>query len=54
LVAGTEEIVGQHLPLIQAISAGDGDAAMRLAMEHNETEGAVLVNHLNESPRRSA
>jgi DNA-binding GntR family transcriptional regulator len=54
LVAGTEEIVGQHLPLIQAISAGDGEAAMRFVMEHNETEGAVLVNHLNESPRRSA
>jgi len=54
LAAGAEEILQQHLPLIESICAGDGEAAMRAAMEHNETEGAVLVNHLNESPRRAA
>ncbi|MDF0731609.1 GntR family transcriptional regulator [Pseudomonas entomophila] len=40
------QIMDQHQPLIEAIEAMDEQAAMNCAMQHNETEGAILVEHL--------
>ncbi|WP_462402799.1 GntR family transcriptional regulator [Pseudomonas sp. Marseille-QA0332] len=46
LVSEGAEIISQHLPLMEAIKAKDAQAAMNAAMQHNETEGAILVEHL--------
>ncbi|GLO51362.1 GntR family transcriptional regulator [Pseudomonas putida] len=46
LISEGAEIMSQHLPLIEAIEAKDIQAAMNSAMQHNETEGAILVEHL--------
>ncbi|TED73941.1 GntR family transcriptional regulator [Pseudomonas aeruginosa] len=46
LVSEGSEIISQHQPLIDAIEAKDVQAAMSSAMHHNETEGAILVDHL--------
>ncbi|MGQ0730347.1 GntR family transcriptional regulator [Acidovorax sp.] len=49
LVTTSDEIIAQHTPLIEAIRVGDAALAMRAAMEHNDSEGAVLVEHLKQS-----
>lgn len=54
LVVEGDEIVAQHLPLIEAIRAGDAEQAMRAAMEHNDTEGFILVEHLKQSELQPA
>lgn len=54
LVADGNKIIFQHLPLIEALRAGDAEAAMLAAMKHNETEGAVLVEHLKQSELKTA
>lgn len=46
LVSEDAEIMAQHLPLIEAIESKDIDAASTAAMQHNESEGAILVRHL--------
>jgi DNA-binding GntR family transcriptional regulator len=54
LVADGDEIITQHMPLIEAIRAGDPQAAMLAAMQHNDVEGAVLVDHLKKSALKTA
>jgi DNA-binding GntR family transcriptional regulator len=49
LVTKSDEIIAQHTPLIEAIRTGDAEMAMRAAMEHNESEGGILVKHLKHS-----
>nr|WP_318384306.1 GntR family transcriptional regulator [uncultured Enterobacter sp.] len=49
LVATPDEILAQHVPLIDALQAGDAEAAVHAAMAHNESEGAILVNYLTEN-----
>ncbi len=46
LVEERSEIYAQHLPLLAAIEAGNEAEAAKAAVQHNEMEGAVLVNHL--------
>lgn len=46
LVAGPEQIIAQHQPLIDALMAGDAEAATRALTAHIEVEGAILVDHL--------
>lgn len=46
LMAEPEQIISQHEPLIATLQAGDIDAATRAAMQHNETEGKILVEYL--------
>lgn len=49
LVATPEQILTQHLPLIDALQSGAPDAAMQAAMAHNESEGAILVKFLRDN-----
>jgi DNA-binding GntR family transcriptional regulator len=46
LISDPAQIVDQHRPLVEPIMAGDPEAAVRAAITHNETEGAILVDHL--------
>jgi DNA-binding GntR family transcriptional regulator len=49
LVSQPEAIVEQHRPIIETLKAGDIDAAVRAAVEHNEQEGGKLVAHLRQT-----
>ncbi|WP_017345956.1 GntR family transcriptional regulator [Pantoea sp. A4] len=48
LVASPAHIVEQHLPLINALNNGNAEEAAKEAILHNETEGAILVSHLQQ------
>lgn len=39
-------IVGQHHPIVESLTAGDVQRAIRAAIDHNEQEGEKLVAHL--------
>ena len=39
-------VLDHHGPIVNAILAGDGETAARLAAEHNNSEGLKLVRHL--------
>lgn len=43
---GPDAIIEQHRPMVEAILAGDGDAAARQAWRHNEEEGRKLADWL--------
>lgn len=47
LVAEPNDIIQQHEPLVTALMEGHVDEAVTTAIEHNESEGAILVRHLN-------
>lgn len=49
LVSEGGEIISQHLPLIKAIESMDVESAVQAAMQHNESEGAILVEHLKDT-----
>lgn len=46
LVLEPEKIIEQHEPLIEALLKGDAERASLAAVQHNETEGSILVTHL--------
>ncbi len=46
LVPTAREVVAQHRPLVEAIAAGRGARAEKLARAHNLEEGKVLVAHV--------
>lgn len=48
LVSEPAQIIEQHRPLVEAITAGDATAAVAAAIAHNESEGAILVAHLGQ------
>lgn len=41
-------VLEHHGPIVEAILAGDGETAARLAAEHNTSEGMKLVRHLQD------
>ncbi|RWM07537.1 MAG: GntR family transcriptional regulator [Mesorhizobium sp.] len=49
LVAEPEAILKQHIPIIEALKAGDVELSVRTAIEHNEQEGAKLEAHLRQA-----
>jgi DNA-binding GntR family transcriptional regulator len=46
LIAAAADVVAQHKPIVEAICAGDEDAAEALMREHSLGEGRRLVEHL--------
>jgi DNA-binding GntR family transcriptional regulator len=48
LVQDMTDVVGQHTEMLAAIMQGDGRRAARLAEEHNEIQGGILVAHLRQ------
>ncbi|WP_138465818.1 GntR family transcriptional regulator [Poseidonocella sp. HB161398] len=46
LLPGGAEIYAQHVPMVEAILAGDAERAGQLAEEHNLAEGRKLTAHL--------
>ena len=48
--ASLEEIATQHRPLVQAIEAGDAEAAARHAEEHSDHAGDLIAHYLETLP----
>ncbi|WP_366658213.1 GntR family transcriptional regulator [Fodinicurvata sp. EGI_FJ10296] len=46
LIAAAADVVAQHKPIVDAICAGDEDAAEALMREHSLGEGRRLVDHI--------
>jgi len=46
LVRDPEDIISQHVPIVQSLLDGDEAAAVSSAIGHNEREGSILVEHL--------
>ena len=53
LISDPALIVEQHRPLIEPILAGNPELAVEAATSHNETEGTVLVRHLESSQSKT-
>lgn len=49
LVLNPDKIVEQHDPIVRALLQGEVDAAVDFAAKHNELEGAILVEHLQQT-----
>jgi DNA-binding GntR family transcriptional regulator len=49
LVQHPGDIAAQHLPIVEAILKGNGEAAVSAAATHNEREGSILVSHLEQA-----
>ena len=47
LITEPLQIIEQHEPQVIALLEGDVEKAVSLAVEHNESEGKILLNHLN-------
>ena len=47
LMASSEDIIGTHRPIVEAILAGDTRVAESILRDHNENAGRVLVDFLN-------
>ncbi|MTH65916.1 GntR family transcriptional regulator [Paracoccus shanxieyensis] len=50
VATGPDDIIAQHMPLIGAIRARDGEAAAKAAWEHDATEGARLMDWIARQP----
>ncbi len=51
LVQTPDDIIAQHVPIVDALLRGDEQAAVDAAAAHNEREGSILVSHLSEAAR---
>jgi DNA-binding GntR family transcriptional regulator len=47
LMSSSEDIIGTHRPIVEAILAGDTRVAETILRDHNENAGRVLVDFLN-------
>jgi DNA-binding GntR family transcriptional regulator len=47
LVAEPAHIIAQHEPLVAALLSGNVDESVKAAVAHNESEGSILVKHLD-------
>lgn len=50
LIQNPDDIVAQHMPIVDALLRGDEAAAISEAAHHNEREGAILVRYLENAP----
>lgn len=54
LISDSKKIISQHKPIIESLLRGDVEAAVTAAIAHNESEGALLVEHISGKDSREA
>jgi GntR family transcriptional regulator of gluconate operon len=54
LYSSMDEVAGDHVPMLEAVESGDGDAAARLFEEHADRAQNLVVGYLEERARAEA